>query len=152
VNLTPRTPRQWLFLTLAVIIAFLPSAFAIISGSYFYAFVIWPIALAFGLQAVFFVPPGVANLIFLWRVRRLDKLTTVHLDRRNRRELWIAAASFAALAGWEVVRAYWEANPNPVTAIVVGLIIDVVVLCVLGRIGWRRHHVGIRGTMVVEPR
>lgn len=151
-NLLPRTPRQWSWLTLAVIIAFVPPALGVIGGSYFYAFVIWPTALVFGLQAVYLVPPGVANLVFPWRAKRLDKITSIHLDRRNRRELWIAAASFAALAGWEVARAYWEADRNPFAAITVGLIVDVVVLYALGRYRYRRHHIGVRGTMVVEPR
>lgn len=124
-----------------------PAVFSLGSGDYFYALVIWPISVLFALVAVAVVPPGVAVLITRSRLNALRHVRDFEFDTRNRRQVWIAAAGFAALAAWEVVRAFWDGDRDPVLSIGVGLLIDVVLLYLLGRREYRRGRIGLHATL-----
>ena len=132
----------------AVFALALPALFSLSYGCYFYALVIWPISVFIGVMALIATAPGVAVAIFVWQAKRLDKVQGIRLSRRNRAELWIAAAGFACLATWEVVRAFWEQDWYPAVTITIGLIVDIVMIYIVGRWRWRRHYISMRATLV----
>lgn len=141
-------PWFWLGVAAAVFALALPSLFSLSNGGYFYALVIWPISVFIGVMALIATAPGVAVAIFVWQAKRLDKVQGIRLSRRNRAELWIAAAGFACLATWEVVRAFWEHDRYPAITITIGLIVDIAMIYIVGRWRWRRHYISMRATLV----
>lgn len=144
--------RNWALSIVIVLVALFPSALALSHDHYLLALAIWPICLAVGGLSAWLVPPGVATLIFLWRAKHLDKIQTIELDAGSRRELRIAAAMFVGMVSWNVIRAWWMQDTWPVVSILIGVAVQVTGLYLLGRYRYRRHHIGVHGMMVVEPR
>lgn len=151
IKLSRPTAAQVLAAIMTLAVVALPSVLSLIGGGYLYAFVIWPVSVVIGVFAVALVPPGVAVLIFLHRTKRLDKITSITLSDRNRREVWVAAVAFVILAAWLVTKDLLVTEYAAVS-IPLDLAVSVVILYALGRYRFRRHHIGVRGTMVVDPR
>lgn len=143
-------PRNWALLALIAAIVTTPSVLSIMNGGYFYGLVIWPICVVTGVLAVWLVPPGGAVLLYIWRAKRLDKVQSVHVGPANRRQIWLAALGFVTLIAWEFIRAFWEGDHYVAVSISIGTIIDLVLLYALSRYRFRRHHISMTRSLVVD--